>query len=360
MAGAFTVNSKKFGSDGFSDFCDDDDSSVSSSMSTDSSSTASSCSSSSVAKKKKKKKKAAKSKTIPISSVPSHLGLTSRHRILIASSLTTTYRGSIYPSPVPLLLSFLIPPFSEVTREEWDRSRVYNCAVSMKHYRGLLARSVVTYLSTQINEDSDNEDEIIDYMNLNQVELAKRAMEGVEIFSSENRQQASLNVNDKTQIISTDQLISSGKFMQSRRFAVAWLTNNLRQEFALSSLDPILDAIQRAGKAGYVCEEVIAAPVTCVSGANSSNTQSGSNSWGSGSGGFRCAIRCGRTFTSEQGLRQHLAALHAPPGTWLCRSCGGDCGTSQARTHHERYCASGGKFIYLHISNSFLTKPFFH
>jgi len=35
-----------------------------------------------------------------------------------------------------------------------------------------------------------------------------------------------------------------------------------------------------------------------------------------------------------------MAALHAPPGTWLCRSCGSDCGTSQARTHHERYCTS--------------------
>lgn len=51
------------------------------------------------------------------------------------------------------------------------------------------------------------------------------------------------------------------------------------------------------------------------------------------------------TITSK-GLRQHHSALHAPPGTWLCRTCGSDCITSQARTHHERSCgqpsASGG------------------
>ena len=57
-----------------------------------------------------------------------------------------------------------------------------------------------------------------------------------------------------------------------------------------------------------------------------------------GPAAYQYAVRCGRCFGSEQGLRQHMAALHAPPGTWLCRSCGGDCGTSQARTHHERYC----------------------
>ena len=355
MAGAFTVNSRNCDVDGFSDFYDDDDSSVSSEMSTDSSSSTSSCSSTSVDRKKKKKKKLTKSKaTLSLSSVPSHIGLTSRHRILLASTLTSTYRGSIYPTPVPTLLSFLIPPFSEVTREEWDRSRVYNCAASMKHYRGLLARSVVTYISP-IDDDEDVDDVLDDIRYMTQVELAKKAMEGIGIFSPENRK----DDGDKSQLVSTDQLISSGKFMQSRRFAVAWLTNNLRQEFSRFSLDPILDAIQRAGKAGYVCEEVVVAPVTCTS--IGSNTASGSkdqssilNLLGSGSGGFKCAIRCGRTFTSEQGLRQHLAALHAPPGTWLCRSCGGDCGTSQARTHHERYCATGGKLINREYFGQFL------
>ncbi len=47
---------------------------------------------------------------------------------------------------------------------------------------------------------------------------------------------------------------------------------------------------------------------------------------------------CGRMFGTEQGLRQHIAAMHAPPGTWLCRICGKDCRTSQARTVHEKAC----------------------
>ena len=355
MAGAFTVNSKFHDTDGFADFFDDDSSSVSSSMSTNSSSSTSSCSSSSIGEKKKKKlkkkKKKIKSKTnLSLSSIPSNLGLTSRHRILTTSSLTSVHRGTIYPTPVPLLISFLIPPFAEVTREEWDRSRVYNCATSMKHYRGLLARSVVTYI-TSVHNDDYADDSFGEIWDLNQVDLATKAMEGIGIFSPENRKGNKVNANEKSQLVSTDQLISSGKFMQSRRFAVAWLTNNLRVEFVRSSLDPILDSIQKAGKAGYVCEEVVVAPVTCpvstsgmISGSNSSSI--GGNSWTSGSGGLKCAIRCGRTFTSEQGLRQHLAALHAPPGTWLCRSCGSDCGTSQARTHHERYCATGGKFYF--------------
>jgi len=345
MAGAYTVNSRNFESDGFSDFCEDDDCSVSSSNSTDSLSSTSSCSSNSTSKrgKKKKKKKNPKSKSIPITAVSSLIGLTARHRILIASTLTSSYRGFTYPSPVPVLLSFLVPSFSEVTREEWDRSRVYNCTASMKHYRGLLARSVVTFMSN--NDEESHTEEIMDEIRkLNQVEIAKQAMEGMGVFAPENHKDKSVIGNDKYQMVTTDQLMSGGKFMQSRRFAVAWLTHNLREEFAGSSLDPILDSIQKAGKAGYVCEEVVVAPIVCSGNSSNSGNSSCGSVWGGSNGGFRCAIRCGRIFTSEQGLRQHLAALHAPPGTWLCRSCGGDCGTSQARTHHERYCASGGKF----------------
>jgi len=51
-----------------------------------------------------------------------------------------------------------------------------------------------------------------------------------------------------------------------------------------------------------------------------------------------CGQMCGRKFSSEIALRTHKNAMHAPRGTWLCRSCGGDCITSQARTQHERYC----------------------
>jgi len=68
--------------------------------------------------------------------------------------------------------------------------------------------------------------------------------------------------------------------------------------------------------------------------------RSGQNGGVVGLGAYRAAVRCGRSFNSEQGLRQHILACHAPPDTWLCRSCGGDCGTSQARSHHERSCGA--------------------
>ena len=68
--------------------------------------------------------------------------------------------------------------------------------------------------------------------------------------------------------------------------------------------------------------------------------RSGQNGGVVGLGAYRAAVRCGRSFNSEAGLRQHILASHAPPDTWLCRSCGGDCGTSQARSHHERSCGA--------------------
>ena len=62
-----------------------------------------------------------------------------------------------------------------------------------------------------------------------------------------------------------------------------------------------------------------------------------------------CASLCGRKFANEANLRQHKTAMHAPRGTWLCRTCGGDCITSSARTQHERYC---GEY---HMENSSIT-----
>lgn len=68
--------------------------------------------------------------------------------------------------------------------------------------------------------------------------------------------------------------------------------------------------------------------------------RSGQNGNVVGLGAYRAAVRCGRLFNSEAGLRQHILASHAPPDTWLCRNCGEDCGTSQARSHHERSCGT--------------------
>ena len=54
------------------------------------------------------------------------IGLTARHRIIIASSMHSMYRGVIHVAPVPGLMSFLFPQFMDVVREEWDRSRLNN------------------------------------------------------------------------------------------------------------------------------------------------------------------------------------------------------------------------------------------
>jgi len=269
------------------------------------------------------------------------LGLTTRHRILLCSSMCASYRGHTYPAPVPSLLSFLCPQFSDVTREEWDRSRIFNCPASMKHFRGLLARSVVVHGTNDLlrNTDQHHQQHRHRVMSGNtteteaaamtaHAEVAKEAMEGTGLFkghipdneAAAEQQQQQLDHDASVMITSTDNLIADGKITQSRKFAAGWLTPSLRHSLGAYSLDPILNAIESISKAGYVCEELVAS-------SSSSNY-------------FTCAARCGRTFQSEQGLRQHMAALHAPPGTWLCRSCGSDCGTSQARTHHERYCAA--------------------
>jgi len=87
---------------------------------------------------------------------------------------------------------------------------------------------------------------------------------------------------------------------------------------------------------GHICEEITTA----------SSVSTGATGQIIGNLAFKLAIRCGKCFGSEQGLRQHHSTHHAPPGTWLCRNCKADCVTSQARTHHERSCgqpsAAGG------------------
>eukprot|EP00584_Thalassiosira_punctigera_P018912 CAMPEP_0172570628 /NCGR_PEP_ID=MMETSP1067-20121228/128271_1 /TAXON_ID=265564 ORGANISM="Thalassiosira punctigera, Strain Tpunct2005C2" /NCGR_SAMPLE_ID=MMETSP1067 /ASSEMBLY_ACC=CAM_ASM_000444 /LENGTH=689 /DNA_ID=CAMNT_0013362759 /DNA_START=57 /DNA_END=2126 /DNA_ORIENTATION=- len=103
----------------------------------------------------------------------------------------------------------------------------------------------------------------------------------------------------------------------------------MREELGKISLDSILAAVKRVNAMGFVCEELVSA---------SSLTTSGAGGCVVGLSAYRPAVRCGRSFSSDQGLRQHIISSHAPPGTWLCRSCGEDCGTSQARTTHERAC----------------------
>jgi hypothetical protein len=253
------------------------------------------------------------------------IGLTARHRIIIASSMHSKYREVSYSAPVPGLLSFFFPQFADVVREEWDRSRIQNCVESVEHIRKLLCRSIVIYTGLEHSE--------------NMYSLALSSMTGkLGIDDPTSTLCTSISDTDSLEekdiYVSTDTMIADGKIVQSRRFAASWLRpgSTIRYELGNTSLDPIINTIITNTTSGYVCEEIVTA---------SSLASSGAGGVINGPAAFKSAIRCGRTFASEQGLRQHISALHAPPGTWLCRSCGSDCGTSQARTHHERSCGTG-------------------
>lgn len=244
-------------------------------------------------------------------------GLTARRRILVASSLHSRYREVTYSAPVPALLSFLLPQFTDVVREEWDRSRIHTCEKSMEHIRRLISRGIVVYNGSKTTEDLFS--------------LAISSMTGTGVCKGGSESYHDVLI-DKKLSISTDKMISDGKIVQSRRLAASWLQigSPIRQELGTVSLEPIINAF-KARSSFCICDEIVT---------TSSITANGPGGAVSGPSAFRPALRCGREFGSEQGTRQHLAALHAPPGTWLCRSCSVDCGTSQARTHHERSCAS--------------------
>jgi len=281
------------------------------------------------------------------------VGLTARHKILIASSLHSKYRDVTYPAPVPGLLSFLIPQFADVVREEWDRSRIHTCKESMDHVRKLLCRGVCIYTGSNNEALRDMYSVVLSAM-LGTLDL-KQFPPSARISIIDSGSDSGSDLDDTQTLsafkksrtdnatspliaqvpreISTDEMVSNGKIVQSRRSAASWLRSSsaIRYEIGGASLDYIVNALKARASSGYVCEEVVAA---------SSITSSGAGGVVTGPAGYRTAVRCGRTFGSEQGLRQHIAALHAPPGTWLCRSCYIDCGTSQARTHHERSCGT--------------------
>ncbi len=240
------------------------------------------------------------------------IGLTARHRILTTSTIHSQSRSSAEVLPVSGLVNFVAPHFADSVREEWDRSRISNDAASMKHFRKLLTRSVVVHAPQS--------------QDLSIHELALQGLTG------------KLPAPDRSddpvpELIADEVFVSDQKIAQSRRSALQWFGRGedswLRYELGSVTLQPILDAMKASGLYGHLCEEIVTA---------SSTTTTGATGQVAGTLAYRLAVRCGRHFGSEQGLRQHLSALHAPPGTWLCRTCGSDCVTSQARTHHERSC----------------------
>lgn len=241
-----------------------------------------------------------------------YIGLTARHRILTASKLFLQHRQSVDLLPVSGVVNFVSPHFAFVVREEWDRNNISKDAPSMDHFRRLVARYTVVHHPGDL--DSDMKD------------LAVQALEGSLPLTDEGPE-ALAPVE-----IPEEEFVSAEKVTFSRRACLGWLgpaNSCLRYELGRADFQPILEIMKISTKHGHYCEEVTTA---------SSMTTSGATGQVTGTMAYRMAVRCGRHFGSEQGLRQHISAQHAPPGTWLCRTCGSDCITSQARTHHERAC----------------------
>lgn len=244
------------------------------------------------------------------------IGLTARHRLVTSSRARIPSARSAVAAdllPVSGLVGLVAPHFATAVREEWDRCRITGDAASMGHFRKLLARSTVVH-HPQAGKRAP-------------FKLAMDALNGDLVESVMARDPPILDR------IPDESFVADGKVANSRRSALLWLgsieTSWLRYELGAASFAPIMEAMKHSGMYGHICEEIITASLTTTAGAT-----------GQIAGGlaYRLAVRCGRCFGSEQGLRQHLSTLHAPPGTWLCRACGADCITSQARTHHERSC----------------------
>lgn len=253
------------------------------------------------------------------------IGLTARHRVLTSSNMQERQQKASFDSvPVSGLVNFVIPHYADATREEWDRSRITTDANNMKHFRRLLTRSTVVH-------DSGAGDQSL-------YQLALKALRG-ELPAMDS---LSTNDPDVPKRFSDEDFVYDGKIAHSRRGALQCLgriqDSWLRYELGSVSFKPILNAMKASTVCGHLCEEIVTA---------SSTTSSGATGQVTGTLAYRLALRCGRHFGSEQGLRQHHSALHAPPGTWLCRTCSTDCVTSQARTHHERSCGqqNSGKFV---------------
>jgi hypothetical protein len=256
------------------------------------------------------------------------LGLTARHRILTASSLSllqSSHRNNQTSSvdlvPVDRLLQFILPNFISCVKEEWDRSKIVTDVATMKHLRQLVARSVVVH---QENPTAGN------YASTT---LTLDALTGkVPPEDTNSGEESSSVLPPRT--FSDEEFCADGKLAFSKRNSLQWLGPQDRSwlRYELGSIDfTALMATIRASsdKALSTCEEITTASTT---------TSSGATGQVAGSMAYRCAVRCGRHFGSEQGLRLHINAHHAPAGTWLCRTCFVDCITSQARTHHERTC----------------------
>jgi len=135
----------------------------------------------------------------------------------------------------------------------------------------------------------------------------QKCIQGGIVYPSNSSPPLMAQADDSTSAVN---LTNNAIFTTSRaKHAIQWVSNHLVEDLNAAGSN----IGNQGGSGGWVCCEVIP-------------------------GSFSCGVLCKRRFSNEAGLRQHRTAMHAPRGTWLCRSCGGDCITSQARTQHERYC----------------------
>jgi len=248
------------------------------------------------------------------------LGLTARHRVLVAPTMSVLGDNIMYTTPVTALLSFLLPQFFDIVGEEWDRAGMVHCASSMGHIKRLLCRSVVVHQSSPSKSEKD------DMMTLAMESLSGKLSPSLDQFAT----------IDSTPGPKFEDFCRKSLIASSRKLAFHWLRpgSNIRHELARSRMDRVLNYIAARSSAGFFCEEITTL---------SSLTVSGSSGAVVGAAGYRLAARCGRLFASETTLRQHIAQSHAPPGTWICRVCGQDCCASSWRTQHERTCGTSQK-----------------
>ena len=256
------------------------------------------------------------------------IGLTARHRILVAPVMHTTFHGQLYKAPVSSLISFVAPNFIDTVRDDWDKSKLLQCDRSMIYLKKLIARSIVVYTgSSSMPSQQDL------------FQLAVKSLNGELTSSALPKFPHGSSPEAKTSL--------------QRKDAPVWFRpgSAVLQELNDSPLNSILGIIKKYSL-GFVCDEILPASTLTPSGANGAVT---------GPNAYRMGARCGRQFSNEASLRQHILACHAPAGTWLCRTCGIDCVTSPFKSHHEKTCLPAGVYlnlIVLFVCNAYLTSHY--
>jgi len=216
------------------------------------------------------------------------VGLSCRHRIVTSATMC------VKPPSFEQWVRFLAPHLRAAVAEEWERCK------TLYYLEGPVAQQIVVY-----NPQA-------------QGSLYEQARLSLRTPHDPLPETVGRHVPD-------DEFIAAGKISASKRWTLQWLGSGMRYQLGQLRLEPVLDLLKFSNHHGHYCTQVTTAS------SHPAGIVTGNMAW-------KFAVPCGRHFGSEAALRQHIAAYHALPGTWLCRVCGEDCGTLQARTFHERAC----------------------